>query len=127
MTTPRQNRGVPLTDFRQLDVWQLAMELAIDVHRATQTMPIEQRYELARELRRSATSIPSNIAEGFARHSRPAYRNYVAIGLGSAAELDTQVEIASRLDYLPPSRCGLLLSKSASVGRMLQSLWRSLE
>ena len=66
-------------------------------------LPSEHRFELGREMRRSSISVPSNVAEGFSRHSRKAYRAHVAIALGSEAELATQIEIARRLAILPDS------------------------
>src|SRR4051812_43047572 len=99
MTTEPRARTT-IRNFRDLQVWQFAMDLTLEVHRAAALLPAEQRFELARELRRSAVSIPSNIAEGFVRHSRPSYRLHVAIALGSTAELETQIEIAVRLAYV---------------------------
>jgi four helix bundle protein len=66
------------------------MNLAVQVHQAARLLPQEQKFELGREMRRSATSVPSNVAEEFNRHSRRAYRAHVAIALGSTGELETQ-------------------------------------
>jgi four helix bundle protein len=73
------------------------MDLAVSLHNAAATVPDFERWELARDLRKTARSIPANVAEGFNRRSRAAYRLHVAIGLGSQAELETQVELALRL------------------------------
>jgi four helix bundle protein len=113
--------------FRQLLAWQQAVELSVCVHRAAVQLPTEHRFELGREMRRSSISVPSNIAEGFNRHSRKAYRAHVAIALGSDAELDTQVEVAKRLELLPQRLHDDLLGRCDRVGRLLQALWRSLE
>jgi len=102
------------------------MDLAILVYHACQLLPSRERFELARQLRRAATSVPSNIAEGFSRHSRGAYRAHVAIALGSLAELETQVELSARLHCLPDHASGELLSRAKEVGRILEGLWRSL-
>ena len=112
--------------FRQLLVWQHSMDLAVEVHRAAGEMPNEVRFELAREMRRSSVSVPSNIAEGFARHSRRVYRAHTAIALGSDAELSTQIELAGRLHYLEGPHVARLLEQTATVGRLLQGLWSSL-
>jgi four helix bundle protein len=95
---------VPATElrsFRQLRAWQEAMDLTVSIHEAAREIPQEHRFELAREIRRSAISIPSNIAEGFSRHSRRLYRWHVANALGSNAELATQLEAGKRhgLDF----------------------------
>ena len=113
--------------FRELEVWRLSMELALDCYALTSKFPVEERYGLTRELRRSAVSIPSNIAEGHNRHSRNAYLNHVNIALGSQAELDCQLELAVRLTYLRDEDVRDFVSKLARVGQMLHGLQRSLE
>src|SRR5688572_6960531 len=90
--------------FRDLIAWQYAVKLAVDVYRIAGSLPGSERFELGRELRRSAISIPSNVAQGFNRHSRAVYRVHVAIALGSTAELETQIELATRLEYFDASR-----------------------
>jgi len=112
--------------FRDLRAWQEALELSIDVHRAAAELPAEHRFELGRELRRSAISVPSNVAEGFSRHSRKVYRSQVAIALGSNAELATQLEILKRLNLLDGNRTTDLIARSDDLARLLQGLWRSL-
>jgi four helix bundle protein len=113
--------------FRQLLVWELSVRLVIDVYSAVRVLPHAERFELGRELRRSAISIPSNIAEGFNRHSRAVYRSHVAIALGSTAELETQIELGARLAYFDASQSRALLDATNEVGRLLQGLWRSLK
>jgi four helix bundle protein len=118
--------GDEIRSFRDLIAWQRAMDLAVDVYRAAKTLPASERFELGRELRRSSISVPSNIAEGFNRHSRPTYRNHVAIALGSTGELETQVLLAERVGVLEVTRCSALLTAIDDVGRLSQGLWRSL-
>ena len=113
--------------FRELEVWQLSMEVVVDCYALTNRLPLEERYGLTRELRRSAVSIPSNIAEGHNRHSRSAYLNHVNIALASQAELDCQMELAVRLTYLRDQDVRDFVSKLARVGQMLHGLQRSLE
>jgi four helix bundle protein len=113
--------------FRDLLTWQLAMDLAVDVHRVSLTLPPFEKFELGRQMRRSAVSIPSNVSEGFNRHSQPTYRSHVGIALGSNGELETQLEVAVRLDYLPTAVATRLFDRSENVGRLLQGLWVSLE
>jgi len=113
-------------NFRQLLLWQEAMDLAVRIHQAAAKLPSSERFELGRELRRSATSIPSNVAEGFSRHSRKVYRQHVAIALGSTAEVQTQLELAQRLSYLAKELVEDLLEDCETVARIGQGLWRSL-
>ena len=103
------------------------MELAVTVYGATKTLPDFERYGLSQELRKTCRSIPSNIAEGFNRRSRGAYRLHIAIALGSQAELETQVELARQLEYLSDRDSTSLLTSIAVVGQLLQGLWRALE
>ena len=116
-----------IRSFRDLLTWQRAMDLAVQIHQVSLTLPSFETYELGRELRRSAVSIPSNVAEGFNRHSQPTYRSHVAIALGSNGELDTQLEIAVRLNYLASKVANPLFDSVGTVGRLLQGLWVSLE
>jgi four helix bundle protein len=119
--------GPRYRSFRELTVWQKAMELAVAVHRATMTLPEFERYGLSQELRKTCRSIPSNIAEGFNRRSRASYRLHVAIALGSQAELETQVELARQLEYLSDRDSTSLLASIAVVGQLLHGLWRALD
>jgi len=112
--------------FRDLLVWEEAMKLAVAVHKMAVTIGQDKAPQLGRELARSATSIPSNIAEGFNRHSRASYRLHIAIALGSTGELETQLELAKRLECLSTAEATRLLNSCGTVGRLLQGLWRSL-
>ena len=112
--------------FRDLEVWTLAMELVMECYRITDRYPTDERYGLARETRRSATSIPSNVAEGHNRHSTRAYLNYVNIALGSHAELETQLEVAIRRNYATADDFAKVTDLLARVGQMLHGLRRSL-
>src|SRR5262249_18527037 len=88
-----------IISFRDLDAWQVAMELTLVVFRSTERFPKREWYGLAAEMRKSAVSIPSNIAEGHSqRHG--AYVRHLWIAVGSHSELSTQAEISFRLDYL---------------------------
>ena len=81
---------------KKLDVWQLGMDLAVEVYRTTESFPKEERYVLTDQLKRSAVSVPSNIAEGAARQTKNEFINYLHMAQGSLSELDTQLELAKR-------------------------------
>lgn len=83
--------------YRDLIVWQKAMELVVAVYEVTDRFPPEEKFNLISQMRRSAVSIPSNIAEGRYRGTKPDYRQFLRIAFGSGAELETQVELAKRL------------------------------
>jgi len=85
---------------KDLDIWKLAMELVTDIYKKTRTFPKEEIYGLTSQLRRSAISIPSNMAEGAARGSKKEYLHFLYISLGSLSEFETQIIIAENLGYL---------------------------
>lgn len=89
-----------LKTFKDLQVWQKAMDLLIEVYAVTLRYPDEERYGLAAHTRKTAVSIPSNIAEGYARHHRNDYLRFLDISYGSTAELETQLIAAVRLAYI---------------------------
>ena len=83
--------------YKDLIVWQKAVLLATKVYILTDSFPSEERYGLTSQMRRSAVSIPSNIAEGKLRGSGKEYRHFLLISFGSGGELETQIEVAKRL------------------------------
>ena len=87
--------------FRDLDIWQLAMDLAVDIYHATLNFPSEERFGLTSQIRRSAVSLASNIAEGWGRGTQANLANYIRIARGSLCELETQMELANRLGFMP--------------------------
>jgi len=113
--------------FRDLDVWQVAMDLVVAVYRETECLPPAERFGLTSQIRRAALSIPSNIAEGHARRNEGAYLNHVRIAIGSQAELDTQIEAALRLGFLEAASAATLLSDLGRLRQMLYGLRRSLQ
>ena len=116
-----------IRSYRDLEAWRQAVDLSVDIHRAVRLLPQVERFEIGRELRRSGISIPSNVAEGFNRHAQRAYRSHVGIALGSTGEVDTQLVICERLEYLPDEVIRRLLRQADHVGRLLQGLWHSLD
>jgi len=82
-----------------LHVWQDAMHLVEAVYRFSSNFPDTERFGLTAQIRRAAISIPSNIAEGAGRRSRPEYQRFLSIARGSLSELDTQYQVAIRLDF----------------------------
>jgi len=108
--------------YRDLLVWQKAMDLVVEVYQLTAQFPKSEVYGLASQIQRAAVSIPSNIAEGNHRESDREFLHHLRYSTGSLAELETQVELAFRLGYcerLPYERA---LDGGAEVGRMLYGL-----
>jgi carbamoyl-phosphate synthase large subunit len=117
---------VTISHFRELDVWQLAMVLAKQVYSLTAEFPRQERYGLTSQLQRSAVSIPSNIAEGNARHGVREYARFVSMAQGSCAELQTQLLLSQELLLGGAAMIEEALSTCDRVGRMLLRLHRSL-
>jgi four helix bundle protein len=112
--------------FRDLTVWQKAMDLAASVYRITKEFPADERFGLTSQMRRAAVSIPSNIAEGHARNSTGEFIQALGVAKGSLAELETQAEIAERLQMITRERNCELRTEMNEVGRMLNGLLNSL-
>lgn len=85
---------------KRLEVWKKSMDLVIELYKVTEAFPKEEKYALIDQIRRSAISIPSNIAEGAGRHTKKEFINFLHIAQGSLSELDTQLELSLRLNYL---------------------------
>jgi four helix bundle protein len=107
---------------RDLIAWQKAMELVTNIYRASRGFPKDELYGLTSQLRRSAVSVPSNLAEGQGRTSRPDFHRFVAQARGSLLEVETQLEIARNLGYLSQSAAAALLSEASEVGRIINGL-----
>lgn len=86
--------------YKDLIVWQKAMDLVVLIYKVTNNFPQSEIYGLVSQMRRSAVSIPSNIAEGKVRGTKKDYRNFLLISFGSGSELETQLEISRRLNYI---------------------------
>jgi|SRR5687768_6166262 four helix bundle protein len=111
------------TGYRDLLAWQEAMKLAVLVYRITSRFPREEVYGLTAQIRRSAASIPSNIAEGAARNSPREFYHFLGISAGSLAEVETQLELAERLDYAKLDSS--TNHQAQKVGMLLQGLRRA--
>jgi four helix bundle protein len=112
--------------FRELQVWQKAMDLADAVYSATAEFPRDEMFGLRSQIRRAAVSIPSNIAEGRAIGGGR-FLHHVRIAIGSEAELQTQIELAIRRGYINPDNARALLGHAAQVGRMLHGMLNALK
>ena len=113
--------------FRDLRVWQRAMDLVTAVYRQSQRFPAEERFALTAQMRRAAVSIPSNIAEGYGRNSTTDYVRFLRMASGSLYELQTQAEIARTLNYVSATSLNDLLSAADELARMLSTLIRTVE
>ncbi len=110
--------------YKDLIVWQRAVRFVVDIYKVTSRFPREEVYGITSQMRRSAVSIPSNIAEGQARNSPRSFENYLNIALGSAAELETQLIVANQIDYLVEKDLGSLVVELTEIMKMLHGLLR---
>lgn len=111
--------------FKDLVVWQKAMDLARLVYRETRKMPKEELFSLTSQMRRASYSVPLNIAEGFGKYTRPEFLKGLRTAMGSLFELMTAYELATSLDMIPQT--DKMLNLLAEEDRVLQALIRSLE
>lgn len=116
-----------LQSYRELRVWQEAMDLVTEVYKLVQSLPKSEMFSLGDQLRRASVSVPCNIAEGFGRQHTREFVQFLSIAKGSLGELETQVLIAQRLKYTQDETAAALLARTESVGRMLTALRASLE
>ena len=108
--------------YKNLIVWQKAMDLVTAVYRITANFPREEIYGLSSQIKRAAVSIPSNIAEGSRRSSKKDFRNFLLVAFGSGSELETQLEIAKRLSFVTPNDSALAENLLSEVMKMINKL-----
>jgi four helix bundle protein len=116
-----------IKSFRDLIVWQKSMDLADRCYRVSRRFPSGHQPVLGHQIRKSAVSVPSNVAEGFGRHYTAAYINHLWIAHGSDYELQTQVELAYRERLISEEETSILNADAEEVSRILKGLVRSLE
>lgn len=109
-------------DYKDLKVWQKGIEIVDKIYSMTNTFPESELYGLSSQMRRAAVSIPSNIAEGFVRHHSKEYKQFLYVALGSCAELDTQIIVSSRREYITIAQLEELSEDINHETRMLVSL-----
>jgi four helix bundle protein len=107
-----------IKSYRDLQIWQKAVDLAVHVYQITETFPKSEVYGLASQMRRAAVSVASNIAEGHSR-SQAELSHFLSIARGSLAELETQLEIAQRIGYLSQKGYSALSEETDSLGRQV--------
>ena len=111
-----------ISHFRELRVWRAATDIVVEVYRISSGFPKAEAYGLMSQVRRAAVSVPSNIAEGHTRATTKKYLNHLAAAQASLAEVETQLEIASRLGYRNSTEFTAALERTGSVGKQLHAL-----
>ena len=110
---------VNLQSVRDLKIWQKAINLVEACYKLSATLPREERFGLTSQIRRAATSVPANIAEGFGRWNAPDFARFLAISSGSLRELETHLVIVQRLGFAPTDSVDTLLRLTEDLSRML--------
>lgn len=117
---------MPIETYRSLAVWQKAVDFAVFVYQLLNKFPKHEQYGLISQMQRAVVAIPSNIAEGKERQSDRDFARFIAIALGSLAELETQLFISQRLGYLAESDLQTVTIQADEIGKMLRGLHKTL-
>ena len=112
--------------YRDLIVWQKAMELAVEIYKLVKKLPKEELYTLSDQMRRAVVSIPSNIAEGQARNSTKEFIQFLSIARGSNAELETQLLLCVKIEYLADMDIKQSMQLIEEIRKMLHALIKTL-
>lgn len=116
-----------MKNFKKLKVWQKGIELVVDIYKSTNTFPKEELYGLTSQIKRSAISVPSNIAEGSGRGSDKDFNRFLDIALGSSFELETQITIAKRLNFISDKDFSEIINSLDEEQRMITGLQKNLK
>ncbi|WP_309743938.1 four helix bundle protein [Chamaesiphon sp. OTE_20_metabat_361] len=116
-----------ISSFRELRVWQLGMELTERIYRLTADFPKSETYGLSSQMRRSAVSIPSNLAEGHGRNSTKEFLQFIAIAFGSICELETQILLSHRLKYIETTDLETTLALLTETSKTTRGLQKALK
>jgi four helix bundle protein len=111
-----------IKNYQELNIWKRSVEMAIEIYNTSKNFPKEDLYGLTSQMRRASVSIPSNIAEGFNRYQNKEFRQFLYVSLGSCAEVETQLFIAQRLNYVDQEKASKLIKELGEIGKMINSL-----
>ena len=111
-----------MQSFRELTVWQRAVQLTVSTYTVTKSFPAQETYGLTSQMRRAAVSVASNIAEGRGRLTDGEFRQFLGVAQGSNYELQTQIEVARQLQYANEEQLKSMDMLSSEVGKMLSAL-----
>ena len=115
-----------IKSFKDLEIWKRSVALAERIYKLTNTFPKNEVYGLSSQIRRAVVSIPSNIAEGFARFHNREYKQFLYVSLGSGTELTTQMIIAANLGYVDGSKADKINDEIEQISKMIMSLIKKL-
>lgn len=116
-----------IKSYRDLIAWQKAIVMVQDIYKILETFPSEEKYGLCSQIKRSAVSVPSNIAEGWGRNSSGTYTHFLKIATGSLCELETQLIIAVELNFTSNEKIESSIGLIEEISKMLKSLINTIE
>ncbi len=125
--SPQTKEKQTINSYKELKVWQSAIELAVNCYKATEEFPKGELYGLTAQMRRAAVSIAANIAEGHGRESTGNFIQFLRVSQGSLKEFETHLIIANRVGILSAEQFAKLTHQSDEIGRMTRALIRSLQ
>lgn len=111
-----------IKNYREIVAWQKGIDLTILIYAIVRDFPSEEKYGISSQMTRAAVSVPSNIAEGFGRYNPVEFARFLRMSLGSLFELQTQLEIVKRLNYVDITKCNEIIDRSNEIERMINSL-----
>ena len=114
------------SDYKELQVWQKAMDFVVEIYEISKLLPKEETYGISDQIRRAAVSIPSNIAEGQSRNSAKEFIQFLSIARGSLAELETQLLICTKVNMLSEDNIAEAQNITTEVGKMIKGLMNKL-
>jgi len=118
--------NLKINSYKELVLWQRAVELTVEIYQVIRKLPKEEMYALASQMRRAAVSIPSNIAEGHGRNTTKEFIQFLYIARGSKSELETQLEICKKLEYLKNADIKKSCDLADEVGKIINSMIKKL-
>lgn len=118
--------SAPIRSYRDLVVWQKSVDLVVECYKVTEVYPKTETYGLVSQIRRAATAVPANIAEGHGRDHLGDHVRHLSIAKGSVTELETHLIVSFRLSYITRDNLQEVSARTAEIGRMLEGLPRSL-
>ncbi len=114
-------------NFKELNVWNNGMDLATEIYKATERFPSDERFGLTSQMRRASVSIPSLIAEGAGRTTKKDFSNFLGMALGSCYELETQLMLSQRLNFISKNTGEKIIDDCVQVAKMLVNLKKTLD
>lgn len=105
-------------NFKELKIWNRAMDMVVDVYKTTEKFPSEEKYGITSQIRRSAVSVPSNVAEGAGKNSDKDFVRFLSIAQGSSYELQTQLILSQRLGFIKKENCDAIVNDISEIQKM---------